>query len=58
LHGGTAQSICHAFHDGERALRSPYLEVFEISMLVVTSRERLLTFILSMVHPQHRPEIR
>jgi predicted PurR-regulated permease PerM len=31
------------------------LAVFVISMLVVTSRERLLAFILSMVHPSHRP---
>lgn len=30
------------------------LAVFVISMLVVTSRERLLGFILSMVHPRHR----
>ena len=34
------------------------LSVFVISMLVVTSRERLLAFILSMVHPQHRPATR
>jgi predicted PurR-regulated permease PerM len=30
------------------------LAVFVISMLVVTSREKLLAFILSMVHPDHR----
>jgi predicted PurR-regulated permease PerM len=30
------------------------LAVFVISMLVVTSRERLLAFIISMVHPRHR----
>lgn len=30
------------------------LAVFVISMLVVTSREKLLAFILSMVHPRHR----
>ncbi|HEX5165007.1 MAG TPA: AI-2E family transporter [Thermomicrobiales bacterium] len=30
------------------------LAVFVISMLVVTSRERLLAFILAMVHPDHR----
>lgn len=30
------------------------LAVFVISMLVVTTRERLLAFILSMVHPRHR----
>lgn len=34
------------------------LAVFVISMLVVTSRERILAFILSMVHPQHRPATR
>jgi len=34
------------------------LAVFVISMLVVTSRERLLAFILSMVHPRHRPATR
>jgi predicted PurR-regulated permease PerM len=30
------------------------LAVFVISMLIVTSRERLLALILSMVHPDHR----
>jgi len=34
------------------------LAVFVISMLVVTSRERILAFILSMVHPSHRPKTR
>jgi predicted PurR-regulated permease PerM len=34
------------------------LAVFVISMLVVTSRERILEFILSMVHPRHRPATR
>ncbi len=52
---------------GSRLLRLPTqffslfldtLAVFVISMLVVTSRERLLEFILSMVHPQHRPATR
>jgi predicted PurR-regulated permease PerM len=48
---------------GARLLRLPTqlftlflntLAVFVISMLVVTSRERILSFILSMVHPTHR----
>jgi predicted PurR-regulated permease PerM len=52
---------------GARLLRLPTqlfslflntLAVFVISMLVVTSRERILGFILSMVHPQHRPKTR
>lgn len=34
------------------------LAVFVISMLVVTSRERLLSFVLSMVHPSHRASTR
>jgi predicted PurR-regulated permease PerM len=52
---------------GARLLRLPTqlftlflntLAVFVISMLVVTSRERILGFILSMVHPRHRPKTR
>jgi predicted PurR-regulated permease PerM len=34
------------------------LSVFVISMLIVTSRERLLAFVLSMVHPDYRDETR
>jgi predicted PurR-regulated permease PerM len=34
------------------------LAVFVISMLIITSRERILAFILSMVHPRHRESTR
>ena len=40
------------------ALFLDVLAVFVISMLVVTSRERILAFILSMVHPRHRATTR
>jgi putative permease len=52
---------------GERALDLPsdlfallldVLSVFVISTLLLTNRERLLGFILSLVHPEHRDETR
>jgi len=52
---------------GERLINLPtrmfgvfldVLAVFVLSLLILTSRERLLTFILSMVHPRHRDETR
>jgi predicted PurR-regulated permease PerM len=52
---------------GERALDLPsdlfalfldVLSVFVISTMLLTNRERLLAFVLSLVHPQHRDEAR
>jgi predicted PurR-regulated permease PerM len=52
---------------GERAVGLPsdlfkvfldLLSIFVISTLVVSSRRRVLAFILSLVHPDHRDEVR